>query len=266
MRRAQSCLTTQLAPVTHYNWRLQSSRDEIVWLIDVRIPWTKSVPTMPLLSYVALRQDLLQPVHCQRSELDMTAPPQEGKVATLMPLGELVLNMGGLLTITMAPHPGWPEPFQKHSHSVTHNRGDQIKALQVEKSGINQCWHQHLCLGHKPRWTKQLDQEWEGREYHWVGAAYQIGGYQVKALQVEKSFRNQCWYQAIRPRMRMQRLSSSRCGLANGNIGRHSNDAQCFRGKALQVEKSGINRCWHQEIGPRMRRREYHWNGCGPIK
>ena len=169
MRRSESCLTTQLAPVTHYNWRLQSSRDEIVWLIDVRIPWTKFVPTTPLLSYVALRQDLFQPVHCQCSGLDMTAPPQEGKVATLMPLGELVLNMGGLLTITMAPHPGWPEPFQKHSHSVTHNRGDQVKAFWVEKSG------------------------------------------------------NQCWHQEIGPRTRMQRLSLGRCGLANRNIGRHSN-------------------------------------------
>ena len=173
MRGAESCLTTQLAPVTHYNWRLQSSRDEIVWLIDVRIPWIKSVPTTPLLSYAARRQDLFQPVHCQCSELDMTAPPHE-KVPTLMPLGELVLNMGGPLTITMPPHPRWPAPFQKHSHSVTHNRGDQVKAFWVEKSG-NQCWHQHLCLGHKPRWSKQLDQEWEGKEYHRVGAAWQIG-------------------------------------------------------------------------------------------
>ena len=131
MRRVESCLTTQLAPVTHYNWRLQSSRDEIVWLIDVRIPWIKFVPTTPLLSYAAHRQDLFQPVHCQCSELDMTAPPHE-KVATLMPLGELVLNMGGPLTITMAPHPGWPAPFQKHSHSVTHNRGDQVKANRKE--------------------------------------------------------------------------------------------------------------------------------------
>ena len=81
MRRADSCLTTQLAPLTHYNWSLQSSRDEIVWLIDVRVPWIKSVPTTPLLPYVAHRQDLFQPVHCQCSELDMAVPPHE-KVPT----------------------------------------------------------------------------------------------------------------------------------------------------------------------------------------
>ena len=95
-----------------------------------------------------------------------------GKVPTLMPLGELVLHMGGPLTITMPPHPGWPAPFQKHSHSVTHNRGDQVKAVRVEKSAA-QCWHKLLCLGHKPRWTKQ---EWEGKEYQWGAAGcWQIG-------------------------------------------------------------------------------------------
>ena len=174
MRRADSCLTTQLAPLTHYNWQLQSSRDEIVWLIDVRVPWIKSVPTTPLLPYVAHRQDLFQPVHCQCSELDMAVPPHE-KVPTLMPLGELVLNMGGPLTITMPPHPGWPAPFQKHSHSVTHNRGSQVKALQVGKSG-----NQLLICAVMPWPQARVDKAIEPRmrrrriSSSW-GAAWQIG-------------------------------------------------------------------------------------------
>ena len=101
--------------------------------------------------------------------------PQE-KVPTSMPLGELVLNMGGPLTITMPPHPGWPAPFQKHSHSVTHNRGDQVKALQVGKSG-----NQLLICAVMPSWPQaRVDKAIEPRmrrrriSSSW-GAAWQIG-------------------------------------------------------------------------------------------
>ena len=187
MRRVESCLTTQLAPVTHYNWRLQSSRDEIVWLIDVRIPWIKFVPTTPLLSYAAHRQDLFQPVHCQCSELDMTAPPHE----------EVPTREGGHIDAfgRVGAEYGW---------STHHHNAPAPSMTGAFSEAFTLCHSQQR----RPSKSVLSRKEWQPM----LASAFMPWS-QAKVEQ------------AIGPRMRRQRISSGRCGLANRNIGRHSNAA-----------------------------------------
>ena len=107
----------------------------------------------------------------------------EGKVPTLMPLGELVLHMGGTTHHHNALAP-WMTGAFSEAFTLCHSQQRRPSKSVLSRKE----WQPMLASAFMP-WSQ---------------------------AKVE---------QAIGPRMRRQRISSGRCGLANRNIGRHSNAA-----------------------------------------
>ena len=117
-------------PLTHNNWRFQSSEDEIVWMIDVRVPSMDQISsrqtnstTNAAVCTLVQRADRVSFSQCIVMTAAVKPPHRRWCPHSIDAFGGVGAEYGRRpLRITIPPLPGWPTPFQKHSHSVTDNK------------------------------------------------------------------------------------------------------------------------------------------------